>query len=502
MKLPTVCLLIGLLLANTLSAAREFTVLTYNVENLFDLDGISQYDDYAQTAKGAARAPWNAARLYSKVTNIAPVLKRFNKGHGPEVVVFQEFERDQSPQSTITDWAAFEKDYGSQKLETLMDENHWAAISSWPAEAYLYKALHEAGITGYTVARPAFTPEDGKKAPHKNVVFSKFPVTAVKQHPIRDARDILEVHLSVDGQELVIMDNHWKSGASDVKTEVTRVANAKVLRDRVAELLKANPALPILLAGDFNSHYDQRLLVPEAKETGIDNTLQAGSDEPTLHREQGYHLYNLWYELPAAKRRSDVYKGRWGTLMQMIITPGLCDGKGVDYVDNSFFVAVFPGLNAEPIWNTPISWQQFGKGFGCSDHLPIGAKFVVYAEGQGTTKTFTQTTATPEPASVAVVDYSILNKRKVPSANELKNQSDDELGRSFGQVFLIDAPLASTRPLAVRYGERTFELYSYLPEVLNQLKQIPEGKRIRCYGMLEEYKGRVQFMVCSGDWLK
>ena len=46
--------------------------------------------------------------------------------------------------------------------------------------------------------------------------------------------------------------------------------------------------------------------------------------------------YNLWYEWPINERGSDTYRGYWGTLMQLIISNGMYDSKGLSYVNQSF----------------------------------------------------------------------------------------------------------------------------------------------------------------------
>ena len=53
------------------------------------------------------------------------------------------------------------------------------------------------------------------------------------------------------------MEGHVPPGAGDAETEKTRVANARTLRTRLNEILKADPNADVLLGGDFNSQYNQ-----------------------------------------------------------------------------------------------------------------------------------------------------------------------------------------------------------------------------------------------------
>ena len=68
-----------MLLVLCLAAEREFTVLAYNVENLFDLDGIAIYKDYIQDEPDD-QFTYGRLKLLTKLQNIAAVLKTFNTG--------------------------------------------------------------------------------------------------------------------------------------------------------------------------------------------------------------------------------------------------------------------------------------------------------------------------------------------------------------------------------------------------------------------------------------
>ena len=61
---------LGLLLAPVLLAARTFTVVAYNVENLFDLDGQAQFEEYQPDR-------YTPAHALTKLRNTARVLARY-----------------------------------------------------------------------------------------------------------------------------------------------------------------------------------------------------------------------------------------------------------------------------------------------------------------------------------------------------------------------------------------------------------------------------------------
>ena len=66
-----------------------FTILAHNVENLFDLDGVSAYNDYKPEYYGASQ-------LQRKLANLTNLLARFGDGSGPDVVLLQEIELDRT----------------------------------------------------------------------------------------------------------------------------------------------------------------------------------------------------------------------------------------------------------------------------------------------------------------------------------------------------------------------------------------------------------------------
>jgi len=60
----------------------------------------------------------------------------------------------------------------------------------------------------------------------------------------------------------------------------------------------------------------------------------------------------------------------------MLVSRGLYDFRGVQYVDGSFGVGEFDGLNADDR-GEPIGWDYSGpNGSGGSLHFPIYAKFI------------------------------------------------------------------------------------------------------------------------------
>lgn len=497
---------LGYLLCAAIGSGAAFQVVVYNVENLFDLDGVAQYEDYAPFEADGQTPRWTAERLHTKLKLTAKLLAHHLKhnGNSPEIICFQELERDHTPQHTVDDYTSFLEQHKDTPLLNLLaaaetDEK----LQSLPTEALLLKAIIECGGPSYYIAKPPLEPAASDKPPHMNVVFSVFPIAKTIAHPVEDARDILEVHLTLpSGDNLIIFNNHWKSGASNPAFEATRRQNAGVLRSRLDKIRAQEPDAAILLAGDFNSHYDQRQLLGEKTVTALNDVLGSGGNKGSLKDSSSKSLYNLWYDLPPEQRGSDIFRGNWGTLMQMIITPGLVDKKGVDYADGSFRSHPIAGLNAEKRWLTPIGWHFYGKGHGYSDHLPISALFT-YGDADSVTSRPPQLplVATLNDEGRLTIDYPQFRKTQVHSIRELRNFDAHTLAQNFGELYFINTRLENSERPTLKIGKRLFELYGGHPEVAEWLRSLKPKQRIRIYGMLDEYKGQLQFTIHHPEWI-
>ncbi len=474
--------------------AREFTVVVYNVENLFDLDGVALYREYEQDCRG----PYGLEPLLGKLEAIRRTLAAFNDGAGPEVVLFQEFELDRTPYGTPDAEGLLGATRG-RPLRAVLEQEPWGR--DLPAELLLLKYLDDHGMGGYHVAAP----DPGRMEshpPHHNVVFSRFPVRYVRQRALHEARDLLEVGLDIDGHTFIVLNNHWKSGASDPLTEPIRVQNARVVRARLDALLLENPQADILVAGDLNSHYNQRAVLPEAPETGVNCVLGAhGSESRMTAGGAAAGLYNLWFELPAEERGSEVWRGRWGTLMQMLVTPGLYDRRGIQYVDNSFGRLMVPGFNVETRWRRPVAWSNYGGGGGVSDHLPVHARFrVLPGAGEDGWMELDHPTNEALTAHQPEVPFERLDQ-PVPPLGLLAAMSPRERVGRLGEVFAISGPLAASGPPRVTVGDLTLEVFSPVPGVRAALDALQPGAELRAYADLEDWRGRLQLVIRHESWL-
>ncbi len=485
-----------------LLSARTFTVVVHNVENLFDADGVASYQDYQPDL-------YTPAHLRTKLSNIATVLARFEEGRGPDLILFNEIELDRTPESSISNFKNFLNRHRATTYEQMLAQTPLPSdLAGLPAEAWLLKALHDRGLTGYMVVAaddPAANHEDGNPRSIKNVIFTRLPVRAVHSHPTLNARHILEVQLEVDGHLLYVFNNHWKSGASDPLTEPIRMVNARTLRNRLDEILRSDPQADIIIGGDLNSQFDQKLRYPTMERTALNDVLRSQGDEAGL-LTPNHDLYNLWHELPPEQRGSDTWRNEWGTLMHLIVSQGLYDRRGVQYVDNSFGVARFPGLNADAA-GTPLRWSADPPaGRGYSDHFPIYARFTTVADNRPDQwMSLTQplgregTTANINPVRYDSIDLAgiALTAATLPPGTNLRD------GTYSGRLFRVEGRAAEGPLLRVEFAGETYDVYSPDPAIRDQLAAQRRARgAFRFYGELGTFRGQWQFVVRDASWAK
>jgi len=154
-------------------SARPFTVVVYNVENLFDADGEAAYEDYQP-------AFYRPAHVLTKITNIARVLQQYEEGRGPDLVLLQEIEIDRTRPAVAYSPEAVLRAYADTRLDALLGPELSPEVRDWPAEVLLLKGLTDRGLMGYTVVTadepPETHPQDGRPRAVQCVLLTRFPV--------------------------------------------------------------------------------------------------------------------------------------------------------------------------------------------------------------------------------------------------------------------------------------------------------------------------------------
>ncbi|MCK5594803.1 endonuclease/exonuclease/phosphatase family protein [bacterium] len=338
MKKTIALVLLVLFCCITSIEARTFKVVSYNVENLFNLtkDG-TEYTEYIpNTGYG-----WTKNTLDIKVANIAEVIKDLRA----DVVTLQEIES----KSSLILLCSRLKDFG--------------------------------------LDYPYFEIADSKSTTVKCAVLSKFPI--IKKEEIRVdskfARNILKITLDIDGNRLILFINHWKSKRGP---ESWRIDYAKKLKKNIDKL---KDDVDFILVGDFNSNYNEYKTFRDSSRlndttgiTGINHILRTIKDSEMVNEQilttqtSNEHLYNLWLEIKKTRRWSYNFFGEKGGPDNIVLSKALYDDKGISYVDNSFNKFdpdyLFYG-NAIYRWQRAKGGRGKHLGEGYSDHLPIFACF-------------------------------------------------------------------------------------------------------------------------------
>ena len=482
------------------AVTEEFTVLVYNVENLFDVDGVALFEDYKQVDTNNPQ-PYGPRKLLTKLENIVVTLKAINGGDGPEVILFNEFEYDRTPADTPIEYEAFLDQYSETTVKAMLTRGFDEVIADLPVDALLLKLIVDSGMPGYEVIIQAPRPIDETVPAHTNSIFSRYPILDHRTHTAEFGRDILEATIDVKGHPVILFCNHWKSGASRIEEEPKRIESAKVLKQRLDQILAEDTLADVIIGGDLNCHYNQTAVLEI--ESGVNNILNSQGDELAIRDEDV--LYNLWMELPPEQRYSEIYRGIWGTLMQILLPRGAYHRSGITYVDQSFGQVILPGQNVGEALGRPIDWSFAGEtGSGFSDHLAVYARFQVNEKQDGYVALRNPSRERVHTAFQPSVDFNDLVRFRTPeSAQSLLRKDMGTRARDhYGEVFEVKGQLISNDPLLVQLGDEIFGIWSPQETVFLNLREREPETPIHFLGEFSEHRGYQQFVILLPEWLK
>lgn len=328
-------LLLTLLFLAQLFGETTLKIATYNVENLFDLEkNGNEYEEYIPNSA----SEWNQQNYKIKLKNITQVIKDIDA----DIIALQEVE----------------------SLQALLD---------------LRFALKQSGLyyEHYAIA-------DKKNTTVKVAILSKIaPVYAQELSVTRtlEHRNILETKFRIEGKELYIFVNHWKSKSG---AESERIISAKALMQRAKEIgFDKN----MIVLGDFNSDYEEFEKFKRKRNhndtdgiTGINHTLgtinqRVEAKKATFVKES---FYNLWYDTEEEKRYSYVFKGKKEVLDNILISQSLLNSQDISYIHKSItpFEKEYLLKKEQPHrWEISQGRVKKHKGKGYSDHLALIAHF-------------------------------------------------------------------------------------------------------------------------------
>ncbi len=324
--------------------AKTFSIATYNVENLFDLQKQgSEYKEYIPNTK----SKWNKYNFNIKLNNTIRVINDIDA----DIIALQEIENKQI----------------MHLLQKKMPR-------------YTFKSFAKY-----------------KKSSVGIGILSKIKIISNKKIDVKfrnkTYRPILETTFELDKIRFKIFNNHW---ASKRVPESYRIKFAYNLQNRLKQL---SHDYDYILLGDFNSNYNEYKTIIKDKKlnntssiTGINHILNTTKNkkfitfDDILKDKQKVH-YNLWLETQALNRFSAKYKNRNITPDNILLPASLFDTKKISYIPNSFRV-----FKAKYLFQKQkiIRWKMYKnihKGYGYSDHLPIIAKFSTNSDKQNPLQT-------------------------------------------------------------------------------------------------------------------
>lgn len=308
------------------------TLLSYNVENIFDDKGDGT--EYPEFDPGGGE--WNTQLFHTRLMNLAEVIRLSCDG-GPDIIALQEIEN-------------------SNVLGILVTEY----------------------LKGMGYRWRVCIPEPG--AAVNTGLVSRLPLETFRAHRLESGddtilRNILEVHIETEGGTLVIFNNHWKSKLGGaVETEIFRLRAASLVSRRIREM--EGSVGGILVVGDLNENPDEYILageayttalmpveVPEEPVSGPESLYLTGDPSSTGITGSRVVLFTPWH---GTEGGSYLYKMEWEQIDHTLVGAGLFDGQGLEYGDFRVMDDAF--LLSEA--GIPLGWNgRIGSGY--SDHLPL-----------------------------------------------------------------------------------------------------------------------------------
>jgi endonuclease/exonuclease/phosphatase family metal-dependent hydrolase len=309
----------------------EFSVLFYNVENLFDTRDEPQVDDDNFLPEGELH--WTNKRFSQKLLNLSKVILSVSEWNIPDIIIFAEIEN-------------------RAVLEKLIDFT--------PLKSYPFKIIHKEspdhrGIdVGLIYNSSNFSP----------VEYNYYPFEV--NGAIVETRELLYVSGVFNGSDTVhIFGNHWPSRFSGLlETKDLRIAAAKLLRNKVDELNLKYNSPKIIILGDFNDNPEDESMTEVLKAERV--------EQPVSENK----LYNLFFDLKRDNQGSLKFQSQWFIFDQVIVSGSLIsNNKALHVQPENAKILALPFLleNDKKFGGKKPFRTYYGYSYngGFSDHLPV-----------------------------------------------------------------------------------------------------------------------------------
>lgn len=197
--------------------AKEVTVMSYNVENMFDVFDDPYSDDDGTDIKSR-----------KEITTIAKAIAAADA----DVIVFQELENEHLLQGMV---------------DTFLADKGYTYVAC-------QRTNSSRGINLGVISR----------LPIKSLTSHRFKTLKhpdVSDRTWRFARDAMQITVDVDGKELHLFNLHLKSNSSrpgDRNSSYWRTSEAIALKGLIRGIVKQDPNALVVALGDFNSNIETR----------------------------------------------------------------------------------------------------------------------------------------------------------------------------------------------------------------------------------------------------
>ncbi len=328
----TACLFVICLNGKTFGQGEEmhFTIMFWNVENLFDPFDDSLTLDEEFTPGGAKHWTWTKFR--HKLNNIYKVIAMAGGWNPPDIIGLCEVE------------------------------NRWVLkqlVRNTPLSKYEYRIIH------YDSHDPRGIDVCMLYLPGSFRLLYSAPVRVTGLKPGDEpARDILYVKGLIRGPDtLHLFINHWPSRYQGVMVSAhKRLRAAEILKQNTDSLFALDPGNRIIIFGDFKAEpADQSfsgILKAENKSGGIEATT----------------LYNLAIQTISSFPGTQKYQGKWYMFDQFIISGNLFNEQDACHMkvpDFDFLLEKDENYVGLKPFRTYNGYHYKG---GFSDHLPVMLK--------------------------------------------------------------------------------------------------------------------------------
>lgn len=302
-------------------------LMSYNVENLFDIYDDTLKDDNDFLPEGLMR--WNLTRYNKKINSLYKTIVAAGEWTPPAVVALCEVENRKVLEDLV---------YGTYLLK-----NNYSIIHE--------ESPDQRGIDVCLIYRKDCI----------SIVDYKYLIPSQINREEFTSRSILYAKLLINTDTIHLFVNHWPSRRGGVLAmEGLRMEIAAMVREKADSIIKKNPEeAKIIILGDFNCTPDDQVIRSLINPEGSFNC-----------------LVNLSENLADGGKGTYRYMGSWEMIDQVIVSSKLVNcNKGL-FTSEKMLNIFKPDflLRKDPKYSgfTPLStYRGYRYQGGFSDHLPV-----------------------------------------------------------------------------------------------------------------------------------